>query len=149
MQYTQQLTPTLTLEGLFGYHLDDYKEPEGNKNNQNMIEALGVQNDPNFSHATASLEAPPLLSVTGLSQFGTSYLGRPREINNRGFYYNGSVFLTVGAHAMKMGVNITNNRADFPGDDYPHWKLELYGAVLGLRLWRFPVGLSQKSWCGP
>jgi hypothetical protein len=114
VQYTHQLTPRVVLEGLFGYHLYDDKEPEGNAHNLNMIQALGVQNDPNFSNAAASLEAPPLITVTGLSQFGTSYLGRPREIKNRGFYYNGSVFITLGAHATRMGVNITNNRADFP-----------------------------------
>jgi len=144
VQYTHQLNPRLSLEGLFGYHLYDDKEPEGNKGNLNMIDALGVQNDPNFSHAPASVQAPPLLSVTGLSQFGTSYLGRPREIKNRGFYYNGSVFYTLGAHAMRMGGNIQNNRADFPETIIPTGNWSYNGQFSGLGFADFLLGYPRS-----
>jgi hypothetical protein len=43
IQYTHQLSSRLILEGLFGYHLYDDHEPEGNYGNQNMINALGVK----------------------------------------------------------------------------------------------------------
>jgi hypothetical protein len=149
IQYTHQLSTRLILEGLFGYHLYDDREPEGNYGNQNMINALGVQNDPNFSNAAASLQAPPQISVTGLSQFGTSYLGRPREIKNRGFYYNGSVFLTAGAHAMRMGINIENNRADFPETIIPTGAWHYTGQFSGLGFGDFLLGYPRTIGVDP
>ncbi len=143
IQYSHQLNSRLVLEGMFGYHLYDDREPEGNAGNLNMIDALGVQNDPNFSNAPDSVAGPPQIVVTGLSQFGTSYLGRPREIKNRGFYYNGSVFLTSGAHAMRMGINIENNRADFPETIIPTGSWSYTGQFSGLGFADFLLGYPR------
>jgi hypothetical protein len=144
VQYTHTLSARLVLEGRFGYHVYDDREPEGNSGNVNMLQSLGVQNDPSFTHNADSMLAPPQVSVTGESQFGTSFLGRPRRIYNRSFYYDGSAFLSVGSHAMKMGGNLVNNRANFPEIILPTGAWSYNGFFSGTGITDFLLGLPRS-----
>ena len=109
-----------------------------------MLKELGVQNDTGFTHEEDSKQAPPQISVTGLAQFGTSFLGRPRRIYNRSFYYDGLLFLTTGSHAMKMGGNLINNRANFPEIIIPTGSWSYDGFFSGVGFADFLLGFPRS-----
>jgi len=114
-QYTHSFSHNVFLQARVGANVYDEDEPAANVGNRNLIPLLGVQNDPNFaSNNAVALASPPSIGVTGLSQFGGTFNGAPREIYNRAFYYDGLLFVTKGSHAMKMGVSFVDNRSDFP-----------------------------------
>ncbi len=149
LDYTRDISPTTVIDGLFGYQLYDDHEPVGNASNANMLDELGVLGATGFSTVADSQLAPPVIGVSGFSQFGDSYFGRPRRIYNYSFYYNGTVFATRGRHAMSMGVNVTHNIDHFPETILPTGSWSYNGFFTGNGFADFLLGLPRSVGTDP
>ena len=144
LTYTRIFNPNLIAEGRFGYQRYFHAEPVGSDTPINFLAELGVLGKPGFTEDQNSQLAPPRVSVTGFSQFGHSFFGRPREYFNSHFFYQGSVFLTRGAHSIKMGGGVIRHRANFPETINPTGSWTYDGTFSGSPFADFLLGYPRS-----
>jgi hypothetical protein len=113
-EFSYSFSPTVLAEAHFGYHAIDINLPTATTNNINILDELGVNGKPGFTTDPDSELGPNSISVSGFAQFENSATGRPLQIYNYTYYYDGLVYVTRGKHSMKMGGGVSRITDIFP-----------------------------------
>ncbi len=113
-EFSHSFTPTVLVEAHFGYHAININLPTATTNNANILDELGVQGATGFTTDPDSQLGPNSISVNGFAQFENSATGRPLQIYNYTYYYDGLLYVTRGKHAMKMGGGASRVTDIFP-----------------------------------
>lgn len=113
-EYSHTFSPTVLLEGHFGYHAININLPTATTNNVNILDELGVQGATGFTTNPDSQLGPNSISVSGFAQFENTATGRPLQIYNYTYYYDGLLYVTRGKHSMKMGGGVSHVTDIFP-----------------------------------
>ena len=141
---THNVGSNAVLEGRFGYQRWFHSEPVASDTNANMLDELGVLGRPGFTEVADSQLAPPRISVTGFSQFGHSFFGRPRQYTNDNLYYDALFFMVRGAHSLKMGASLVRGRANFPEIINPTGSWTYNGQFSGSGVGDFLLGFPRS-----
>ena len=113
-EFSHSFSPSVLLEGHFGYHAININLPTATTNNVNILDELGVQGAAGFTNDANSELGPNSITVNGFAQFENSATGRPLQIYNYTYYYDGLLYVTRNKHALKMGGGIGHVTDIFP-----------------------------------
>ena len=131
-QVVRSFTPTTAGQFRFAWNRPWQDESTNNSKGANMLDELGVVPGAyNFETKPDPLKAPPQVSVTGFSPFGSRLFGRPRKFYGNSYFYDVLFFLNRGSHNMKFGGGVHREFFNFPEDINPTGGWSYTGAFSG------------------